>query len=121
MVRAIVDAVRKLFADISRSQSAMRRVLNPSMEGAGSRVYPPQVPKKDAEYGVRVDRGEKVQNKPNFLRLKLQLNSNATNKTIRELARQNPHRVYATVDVDVTQTLSAENLKTMEDDLISQL
>ncbi|PGH34066.1 hypothetical protein GX50_03122 [[Emmonsia] crescens] len=121
MVRAVVDAVKRLFADISRSQSAMRRVLNPSMEGAGSRVYPPQVPKKDADYGIRVDRGEKVHDKPNVLRLKLQLNSNATNKTIRELAKQDPHRVFATVDVDVTQEPTADNLKKIEAELVKQL
>ena len=52
MVRAVVEAVKKLFADIAQSQSAMRRILNPSIEGAGSRVYPPQNPKKDEDYGI---------------------------------------------------------------------
>ncbi|KKZ65947.1 hypothetical protein EMCG_08290 [[Emmonsia] crescens] len=56
---------------------------------------------RDTNYRIHVHRGKKVHDKPNMLQLKLQLNSNATNKTIRELAKQDPHRV-ATMDVNVT-------------------
>ena len=85
------------------------------------RVYPPQQPQKDEKYGIRVDRGEPVNGQPDVLRLKLQLNINAKSKTIRELGRQNPHQAYATVDLNVKQELTKENLKKMEDALVSQL
>lgn len=121
MVRAVKEAVRRLFTDIAQSQSAMRRVLNPAVEGAGSRVYPARNNKNDEKYGIRIDKGEAVHGKPNVVRLKLQLNSNAARKTIRDLASKDPHKVIANVDVDNTQQLTRENLTKVEEDLVNQI
>ncbi|KAF2746696.1 hypothetical protein M011DRAFT_444994 [Sporormia fimetaria CBS 119925] len=93
MSNSVKKAVKSLFEDAAKSQSAMTRLLNPAADGAGSRVYPARNPKNDAKYGIHVDKGEPVHDEPNKIRLKLQINSNADSTTLRDLAKKNPHRV----------------------------
>ncbi|KAL8990507.1 MAG: hypothetical protein Q9177_000858 [Variospora cf. flavescens] len=121
MANAIKAAVKELFADISKSQSGLKRVLNPGVDGAGSRIFPSKTAKNDSKYGIRIDKGEPVDGKPNVIRLKLQLNSNATNKTIRDLAKKDSHKVVATVDVDTSQEANEENLEKVEDGFLNSL
>lgn len=103
------------------SKSAMKRILNPSTEGAGSRVFPPQNAPVDKKIGVRLDKGETVQGKPGVLRLKLQANKGADDPTLKKLADENSHKVWATVDIDTTQDVTEENLEKVFKDLTDNI
>ncbi|KAH8589705.1 hypothetical protein B0O99DRAFT_332067 [Bisporella sp. PMI_857] len=121
MSSAIKKAIEKLFGDAQKSKGAITRLTKPSTEGAGGRVYPARNQKNDAKYGIRIDKGEEVHGQPNVVRLELQANSNADSKTIKDLARKDPHAVLATVDVDTTQEATEENLAKVKEDLLSNL
>lgn len=121
MANAVKKALGELFTDISKSKSSLERLLKPSADGAGSRVLPPRNAKNDSRYGLRIDKGEPVQGKENTIRLKLQINSNATNKTLRDLAKKDSHKVVATADVDSTQEASQENLEKVKQDFLDTL
>ena len=121
MSNAVRKAIRTLFKDASKSKSAMKRLLNPAEEGAGSRVYPARTAKNDQHYGIRIDKGEPVAGKANTIRLKLQINSNAESKTLRELAKKDPHKVVSVADVDTKQDVTEENLGMIEEDFIQNV
>jgi hypothetical protein len=55
------------------------------------------------------------------VRLKLQASSNAESKTIKDLAKKDPHAVLATVDVDTTQEATEDNLLKLKEGLLSNL
>lgn len=95
----------------------MRRILNPTEEGAGSRVFPAKGSQAEKKIGLRLDKGEKVHDKPNFLRLKLQVNKGAEDPALKKMADKNSHAVIATVDVDTTQEVTEENLRKVFDHL----
>jgi len=92
MANAVKAALAELFADVLKTKSDLHRLLKPSPNGAGSRIFPAKTTKNDGRYGVRVDKGEPVKGKQNTIRLKLQINSNATNKTLRDLAKRDSVR-----------------------------
>ena len=121
MANAVKAALAELFADISQSKSGLQRLLKPSPDGAGSRVFPAKTPKNDGRYGVRVDKGEPVKGKQNTIRMKLQINSNATNKTLRDLAKKGSHKVVATADIDSIQEVSIENLEKIKQNFLETL
>lgn len=121
MANAVKTALGELFADASKSKSALQRLLKPSPDGAGSRVFPSMTAKNDGRYGVRIDKGEPVKGKENTIRLKLQINSNAASRTLRDLARKDSHKTIATADVDSMQEASEENLEKLEQDFLDTL
>ncbi|KAL9101969.1 MAG: hypothetical protein Q9163_002827 [Psora crenata] len=121
MANAVKTALGELFTDVSKSKSGLQRLLKPSPDGAGSRVFPSMTAKNDGRYGVRIDKGEPVKGKDNIIRLKLQINSNASNKTLRDIARKDSHRVIATADVDWTEEVSQEKLEKVKQDFLDSL
>lgn len=121
MANAVRKAMSKMFEDAAKSEGAMRRLLNPSSDGAGSRVFPARNDKNDKNYGLRIDKGELVDGNPNIIRLKLQANSNAESSTIRDMARKNPHRVLSTADVDTTQPANKDGLGKLKSNFNSNL
>ncbi|GAB7356584.1 hypothetical protein MBLNU459_g7315t3 [Dothideomycetes sp. NU459] len=121
MSSAVKKAVREIFDEISKRKSNMKRVLNMSESGAGQRVFPPRTAKNDEDFGLRFDKGEPVRDKPGFIRLNLQANSNAKNKTIREMAEKNSHRVLASVEIDTKQEPNKENALKIRDQFLQSL
>lgn len=121
MSNSVKKAVKGLFKEIGRTQSNLKRVLNMSEGGAGQRVFPPKTKKNDGNFCVRLDKGEAVKGKPGFIRLKLQANSNANDKTIREMAQKDSHHVLASVDVDTKQEATEENANKIRDELLESL
>lgn len=47
----------------------------------------------------------------NILRLKLQANKDAEDKTLKDMTAKDSHLVYATLDINVTQDPTEENLE----------
>lgn len=91
------------------------------MENAGTRVFPPGTTKNNQHYGIRIGRGEPVQGKPDTLRLKLQINSNAESKTLGELARKDSHKVVSMADIDTKQEVTEENLDKIEEEFLKNI
>jgi hypothetical protein len=116
MANTLKQAVRDLFKEAKKSRSGMQRILKPSSDGAGSRVYPPQQPKKDEKFGIRIDKGEALGGK---VRLNLQINSNAAKKTLKDLAKRNgSHKKYVTVEVDPNQDATEANMDKLEEEFL---
>ena len=111
MANTLRKAIQTLFKDVAKSESTMKRLLNPTMEGAGSRVFPARTAKNDQHYGIRIDKGEPVKDKPNTIRLHLQINSNAESSTLRDMANEDSHKVVSVADIDTTQEVTEENLE----------
>ncbi|KAK2800298.1 hypothetical protein FQN51_006206 [Onygenales sp. PD_10] len=116
-MNSICNGLKRMHNRAKTSLSARKRILNPSPEGSGSRVYPAQSSPTDKKIGVRLDRGERVHGKLNILRLKLQVNKGAEDPTLKKLADENSHKVWATIDVDTTQDPTEENLAKFFGDL----
>lgn len=89
MASAMKKAVSGLFSEAKKTTSAIKRILNPSTDGsfAGGRIYPARDVKKDARHGVRFDRGQSVNGKPNLVAMNLQINSNAQARSLQNLVR----------------------------------
>ncbi|KAB8356535.1 hypothetical protein FH972_024118 [Carpinus fangiana] len=121
MARAVKDAIRAMFLDISNSKSSIKKVLNPAMEGAGWRVFPARTQRNDEKYGLRIDKGEPVAGKADTVSVKLQINSNASRKTLKDLAKEDPHRVIAEAEVDTKQAATKENLLKLRDKLLDDV
>lgn len=121
MSSTVKNAVKEIFAEITKTKSNLKRMLNMSESGAGRRVFLPKTARNDEKFGLRLDKGEPVQGKPGFIRMNLQANSNAKNKTIREMAQKDSHRVLASVDVDTRQEANEENAAKIRDQLIGKL
>lgn len=111
MSGAVKRAFDELIDKAKPRLSAIKRILNPSLDGAGQRIFPARNSKTDKQIGVRIDKGEPVRGQENVLRLKLQVNKDAEDKTLKEMAAKDSHKVYATVDIDVTQEPTVENLE----------
>ncbi|EFE38135.1 hypothetical protein TRV_07215 [Trichophyton verrucosum HKI 0517] len=82
-----------------KSASSRQKLLRPSVgdnSAAGRRIIP--APSHDANIGVRIDRGVQV---GNLVKIYVQPNKNATNKTIREMANKNSHQNIAETWVNV--------------------
>jgi hypothetical protein len=119
MARTLKQAIRDLFRDAKRSQAAMRRILQPAVDGAGTRVHPPQTSKNDQKYGIRLDKGVGVGKN---VQLNLQINSNATETALKNLVQKNgSHATYATVEVDPNQEVTEENMDKPAEELCDEV
>jgi hypothetical protein len=117
MASTLKSAVRDLFKDAKRSKGAIKRLLNPSQTGAGSRVHPPQTQKKDEKFGVRIDKGQALPG--GKVQLNLQINSNATKKSLKDLDQKNgSHTKYVTVEVDPNQEATEDNMNKLEEEFV---
>lgn len=97
--------------------------MRPEAAYSHRKTVPPQNGPIDKKIGVRIDKGEPVNGKPGFLRLKLQVNKGADDPTLKKLADENWHKVWATVDVDTNQEATEENLgkifQELEDNIVN--
>jgi hypothetical protein len=119
MARSLKQAVLDLFKDAKKSKSAMRRILQPAAEGAGTGVHPPRTAKNDEKYGIRLDKGVAVGNE---VQLSLQINSNATKKTLKNLVQKHgSHATYATVNVDPAQEITEENMDKLAEEICDEV
>ncbi|KAF2426323.1 hypothetical protein EJ08DRAFT_593750, partial [Tothia fuscella] len=119
IAKSLKEAAHELFREAKKSRSVMQRLLNRSAEGAGSRVFPLQQAKKDEKFGIRIDKGSVVDG---LVELNLQINSNATKRTLQPLVRKNgSQKKYVTVKVDPKQEASEENFNKLEDHFADEL
>ena len=97
----------------------MSRILNPSTNGSGGRVYPPQQQKKDEQFGIRLDKGEAKDGK---VPLNLQINANAGKTTLKDMVKKfGSHKKYATVEVDPNQEVSEANMDNLQEQICDEI
>lgn len=103
MSRAILNGLENLKKWIIRNPSRVETIVRATGE-LGKRAAPAQIGKNDAEIGVRIDNGGVFQREGKFYkRFNLQLNVNAANTSIKKIARQNPDKKWASVELEVPQ------------------
>ena len=108
MVSAIVAGARGLREYILQTPS--RAIAFVKSQGtAGQRFAPKQSGNNDAKFGCRLDNGEVfIKDAKQYMRYKFQLNKNAENKTLKEHASKDSHKVWAQVDVEVKENPTQE-------------
>ncbi|KAJ9284671.1 hypothetical protein DTO021C3_7701 [Paecilomyces variotii] len=75
---------------------------------AGTRAAPSQSGSNDTTIGSRLDNGEKItKDGKEYKRYKWQINKNAENATLKELANKDSHRVWSEADIPVTSDAAA--------------
>ncbi|GES57855.1 putative phosphotransferase enzyme family protein [Aspergillus terreus] len=95
---AVLDALRSLRQRALKVSSTKQKLLRPAVgdnTAAGRRIIPAQT--HDGSIGVRIDRGMQVDKR---IKIYVQPNKNADNRTIKELANQNSHQNLAETWVD---------------------
>ncbi|MCJ1472450.1 hypothetical protein MMC13_001098 [Lambiella insularis] len=103
MSRVVAKLIDELGTWMKMSSGRMKKMF--SGEGTpGTRAAPTQTPKNDANFGLRIDHGEKF-NKGGkvFQRFNVQANKNAKNSTIRAMANKNSHQILTYADVLVNE------------------
>ncbi|GIK01372.1 hypothetical protein Aspvir_005406 [Aspergillus viridinutans] len=96
---AIVDALRALRKRTLEVSSTKQKLLRPAVgdnSAAGRRIIPAQ--KHDSLIGVRIDRGVQVDKR---VKIYVQPNKNADNRTVRDLANKDSHQNLAEAWVDI--------------------
>ncbi|KAF4221629.1 hypothetical protein CNMCM8980_005621 [Aspergillus fumigatiaffinis] len=96
---AVLDALRSLRQRALKVSSTKQKLLRPAVgdnTAAGRRIIPAQT--HDSSIGVRIDRGMQVEKR---IKIYVQPNKNADNRTIKELANQNSHQNLAEAWVDI--------------------
>lgn len=75
---------------------------------AGTRAAPSQSGSNDSTIGSRLDNGEKiVKDGKEYKRYKWQINKNAENATLKELANKDSHKVWSEADILITSGASS--------------
>lgn len=71
-----------------------------------TRAAPAQMAKNDSEIGARLDNGETViKDGKTYKRYKLQVNKNASNPTLKDLANKDSHRVFGDADMPLDDSI----------------
>ena len=94
MVRKIIQGVEAACAWLKRNPSRMRTFTR-GEANAGARAIP-QNTAEDAAMGVRLDYGETIKDKDGkrYKIVNLQVNKNAADPHLKELAAENSHQVW---------------------------
>lgn len=113
MSRAFKESLENLRKWVLTSESRIQRIA--SGQGvAGTRATPAQAGSNDTKIGSRLDNGETfTKDGKEYKRYKFQVNKGADNKTLKELANKDSHKVWAEADMPVGEDdgrASVENL-----------
>ena len=101
MVRAVAEGLNRLRVYIESHLTQATKIL--AGNGTpGTRATPPQSGNKDVKIGVRLDNGERyIKDGVEFQRIKLQVNKNAENATLKTLAAKDSHKVWSQAGVPI--------------------
>ncbi|KXT03796.1 hypothetical protein AC578_737 [Pseudocercospora eumusae] len=100
MSRAAKATLDRVFTHIKSAASRKKGLFSKAAE-AGTRAAPARGGKHDKQVGGRIDYGDKHQiGEKLYRRVKFQLNKDADDKSVRELAKQS-HKIWAEADVQI--------------------
>ncbi|KAK1145264.1 hypothetical protein N8T08_004417 [Aspergillus melleus] len=115
ILREVVDAAME-------TASGPKRLLNFDPSNAGRRLWPADNPKKNAEWGIRLDAGERRKDNPDMVAVNLQINREAKPNGLKNLLKANgSHHTYATAWVNVKEPASKDAADNLVNDLIEDL
>lgn len=114
---ALKDSLQSLKAWVFQSPSRIQKLA----EGTGpmgTRAAPTQTGTNDKKIGSRLDFGEDiVKDGKEYKRYKLQINKGADNKTLRQLADKDSHKVWSTADIPVGEGSMEDAVDKLFEDL----
>lgn len=113
MANSLVKCLEKMKEKALQTTSGMKKICQPFGD-AGTRCFPP--PNHDPKIGGRLDLGAEIEGGKKR-RLNFQVNKNAENNTLNEMAGKDSHKVVASVDVDVSQPVTKENTEKIFEEL----
>ena len=117
MARALKDSLKDLKTWVFQSPSRVKNIA----EGKGSpgtRAAPAQAGTNDSKIGSRLDYGEKiVKGGKEYRRYEFQVNKNAENLTLKQLANKDSHKVWSQTDVPIEEGSADETVEQMFEDL----
>lgn len=123
MSRAAKEGLHKLQQYLASTKSRLTKIINGQGE-PGTRAAPAMMGKTDAEIGLRLDYGDKfVNDGKEYRRYKLQVNKQASNPTLKELAAKDSHKVLAEADMQINPVpdnadqAAADFFRDLEEDL----
>jgi len=103
MSRALRESLDNLRIWVFTSESRILQIAN-GQGIAGTRAAPTQAGTNDTKIGSRLDNGETfTKDGIDYKRFKFQVNKDADNKTLKELARKDAHKVWAEADMPIGQ------------------
>lgn len=123
MSRAIKDSIKKLKDWVFLNQSRMKMIAE-GQGTQGTRAAPTQAGTNDTKIGTRLDNGETIfKDGKEYKRYKLQVNKDAENSTLKQLANQDSHKVWSETDIPIGEGESSakEVLEQMFEELEANL
>ena len=112
---AVIDALRALRERVRASSSTKKKMLRPAVgnnSAAGGRIIPAQT--HDRSIGVRIDRGMQVGDQ---IKVYVQPNKQADNRTLRDLANADSHQNLAEALVDTKDPIDDSTVDKLFDNL----
>lgn len=102
MLRAGLKAIDKIEGWVIANLSRKKKLVGATHE-LGHRAATTQAGNNDAEIGVRLDAGKryKKEDGKEYQRFEMQFNKQASDSTLREAAKKDPHKTYAEAEIEV--------------------
>jgi len=115
MSRALRSGAEKVKAYIKDSQARIDKLLHG--EGVpGHRAFPARGGNMDKKLGVRIDYGEKFELAGvEYQRFMLQANKGSDDKTLKEMANKDSHKVWSHADIPVRKVPKEEEDDAVDD------
>ncbi|KAJ5348603.1 uncharacterized protein N7506_001856 [Penicillium brevicompactum] len=122
MSRARLESLEKLKNWVLGRNSQITKLAQ-GQGIAGTRAAPSQSGQNDASIGSRLDHSEQIEiDGKDYRRYKWQINKNAANSTLKDLANKDSHKVWSEADVPVdSDTSDASDAKARVEKLFNDL
>ncbi|KAF2259615.1 hypothetical protein CC78DRAFT_620902 [Lojkania enalia] len=121
MSRALKSSLESLKTWVFQSNSRVQKIAN-GQGTAGTRAAPAQSGNNDKKIGSRLDNGEAfTKNGKQYKRYKFQVNKGADDKTLKQLADKDSHKVWAQADMPIGDTDARKAVEQLFDDLEKDL
>ncbi len=121
MSRALKSSLQSLKDWVLQSNYRIQKIAN-GQGTAGTRAAPAQAGNNDKIIGSRLDNGETFKKDgQEFKRYKFHVNKGADDKTLKDLANKDSHKVWAQADIPLgeadTRDVVEQLFKDLEEDL----
>ncbi|KAF9730358.1 hypothetical protein PMIN06_009056 [Paraphaeosphaeria minitans] len=117
MSRSLKNSLQSLKKWVFQSDSRVTKIAN-GQGTPGTGVAPAQSGNNDKKIGSRLDNGETVlKDGKEYKRYKFQVNKGAEDKTLKELADKDSHKVYAHADMPIGEVDKRKAVENLFEDL----
>ncbi|KAF2496249.1 hypothetical protein BU16DRAFT_526754 [Lophium mytilinum] len=121
MSRSLKTSLQSLKTWVFQSPSRVQKIAS-GQGTAGTRAAPTQAGPNDKSIGSRLDNGETfTKNGKQYKRYKFQVNKGANDKTLKQLADKDSHKVWAQADMPLGEADAHKATEALFDDLEKDL